>query len=150
MEQVHFDSSVGPKEKVPFKGSSSIAKNQTPGSQGLLVPGKWVKVSSSSPNLRSLVPSSSPKWEGTHGGLNIQWGVKEHDELRENDQPLSWKLKKQAIVEEEVHPENVLDPEGGECEKDVDDDVSLGVTLQCEKWNLKLPLVEGNRKLGPS
>ncbi|MCD9643792.1 hypothetical protein HAX54_031491 [Datura stramonium] len=43
------------------------------------------------------------------------------------------KLKNRVIVEEEVQPENVLYHEGGETEKDIDDDIAIRVMLIREK-----------------
>ncbi|MCE3216982.1 hypothetical protein HAX54_009840, partial [Datura stramonium] len=55
--------------------------------------------------------------------------------LKDNQENTAQKrnLKNKVVVEEEVQPENVLDHKGGEIEKDIDDDIAIGVMLIREK-----------------
>ncbi|MCD7467973.1 hypothetical protein HAX54_005695 [Datura stramonium] len=103
--------------------------------------GRYDEVSLPPHDFSSLALSPTPKWDGTPRALDIHQGVEEPDEgeykkvmeevLKKNQAKTTrkTKLKKRTIVEEEVQPENVLDPEGVEVDNDIDDDVTLGVML---------------------
>ncbi|MCD7464366.1 Pre-mRNA-splicing factor 18 [Datura stramonium] len=49
---------------------------------------------SSSPTPKSLVLTSSPRWDGTPENLNLQQNVENADDLSDDDQPLAWKVRK--------------------------------------------------------
>ncbi|MCD7466439.1 hypothetical protein HAX54_003151 [Datura stramonium] len=83
MEQVLLDSSVGPKEKVLVKDSSSNAENQT-----LLVdPSDYVQ-------LNPLSIHEGKKKLMFEGVLSEGSDVGGPDDLSEDDLPLSWKVRK--------------------------------------------------------
>ncbi|MCD7448322.1 hypothetical protein HAX54_040763 [Datura stramonium] len=46
---------------------------------------------------KSLVLSSTPKWDGTLGVLNLQRNVENKADVSDDDQPLIWKVKKLAV-----------------------------------------------------
>ncbi|MCE2055616.1 hypothetical protein HAX54_043009, partial [Datura stramonium] len=62
------------------------------------------EIPSPSQNHIPPVQPSYPKWDGTHGSLKVQMDVEGPNDLSEDDQPLSWKVRK--IVSRGMHAQS--------------------------------------------
>ncbi|MCE3050350.1 hypothetical protein HAX54_047031 [Datura stramonium] len=65
---------------------------------------------SPSPAPKSLVLTSSPRWDRTQGNLNLQQNVENANDISDDDQPLAWKVRKlvgcqhQQLSRDQVRP----------------------------------------------